>query len=59
MYGHLHTVKLVDAHGAPVNALATSGRTALHLAADNGKPDAAAALVTLGADVTLRDTKSE
>ena len=53
--GHARISKLLGA----LNTHAKSGKTALHVAADEGKPDAAAALLGLGADATLRDAKGK
>ncbi|KAJ4287731.1 hypothetical protein N0V90_012435 [Kalmusia sp. IMI 367209] len=48
--------KLID-EGAPIDATDDSGRTALHVAADNGEKDIVALLLDGGADYSLQDNE--
>eukprot|EP00752_Nemacystus_decipiens_P016405 g14662.t1 len=53
--GHAEVVTLLCLHGAAIDALSDHGCTPLHLAAMRGEVAATRALLTAGADVTLRN----
>lgn len=55
--GHVEAVKLLVAQGANVNALATSGKTAMHIGANFG--DVVKTLIDLGANAEVVDDHTD
>ena len=53
--GSLESMKVLLAHGAPIDVQPSSGKTALHAAVRAGKDSAARMLIERGCSITLRD----